>query len=279
MSNPLLTRDFKHRLEAIPFHLIKTEHYMPAVEESLRQAKENFYTIRDNPEPPTFENTILAMDFGDEQLDYVTSIYFNLLGAESDAEFKALAQQISPLLAEFSSSIMTDEKIFQRVQAVYEQECVNKEKPQPDFKNKEQMGLCERYRYTERIYKSFKRNGALLGPEDKKKLTGIDMELSKLSPQFSDNVLDATNAWEMYLTDPKDVEGIPENALNAAAFRAKKKDKDGGSLFNLQVIFTITGLVLLGRHPGYHRATGFFPFPISAWSRHRKPGHAPADIL
>src|SRR5690606_36723209 len=101
----------------------------------------------------------------------------------------------SPMLAEFSSSIMTDEKILQRVQADYEQECLNKEKPQPDYKNKAQMELCERYRYTERIYKSFKRNGALLSPEDKQKLTGIDMELSKLGPQFSDNVLDATNAW------------------------------------------------------------------------------------
>ncbi len=235
MSNPLLEKENKHRLQAIPFDRIKTEHYMPAVEATLKTARENFDKIRSNPEPPTFENTILAMDFGDEQLDYVTSIYYNLLGAESDAEHKALAQQISPMLAEFSSSIMTDELIFQRVKAVYEQECKDKEKPVPDFRNKEQMQLCERYRYVEKVYKSFIRNGAMLSPENKKRLTEIDMELSKLSPKFSDNVLDATNAFELHLTDPSDVEGIPENALKAAAYRAKQKGKEGGWLFNLQM--------------------------------------------
>lgn len=235
MSNPLLEKENKHRLEAIPFDRIKTEHFMPAIEATLKTARENFAKIRSNPEPPTFDNTIMAMDFGDEQLDYVTSIYFNLLGAESDAEYKALAQQISPMLAEFSSSIMTDELIFQRVKAVYEQECKSKEKPLPDFGNKEQMQRCERYRYVEKVYKSFIRNGAMLSPEDKKRLTEIDMELSKLSPKFSDNVLDATNAFELHLTDPADVEGIPQNALHAAAYRAKQKGKEGGWLFNLQM--------------------------------------------
>jgi len=235
MSNPLLEKENKHRLQAIPFHLIKTEHFMPAVEATLQVARENFEKIRNNPEAPTFENTVLAMDFGDEQLDYVTSIYYNLLGAESDAEFKALAQKISPMLAEFSSSIMTDELIFKRVKAVYEQECLNKEKPVPDFKNKAQMQLCERFRYMERVYKSFIRNGAMLSAEDKKKLTEIDKEMSTLGPKFSDNVLDATNAFEMHLTDPKDVEGIPESALSAAAYRAKQKGKEGGWMFNLQM--------------------------------------------
>lgn len=235
MSNPLLEKENKHRLQAIPFDRIKTEHFMPAVEETLKIARENFEKIRTNTEPPTFDNTIMAMDFCDEQLDYVSSIYFNLLGAESDAELKALAQQISPMLAEFSSSIMTDELIFKRVKAVYEQECLGREKPVPDFKNKEQMQLCERYRYVEKVYKSFIRNGAMLSPEDKKKLTEIDMELSKLSPKFSDNVLDATNAFELHLTDPSEVEGIPESALQAAEYRAKQKGKEGGWLFNLQM--------------------------------------------
>ena len=105
MSNPFLERNYTHRLNAIPFHLIKTEHYMPAVEATLKTAKDNINKIRNSKEKPTFENTILEMDFAGEELDYVTSVYYNLLGAESDAEFKALAQKISPLLAEFSSSI------------------------------------------------------------------------------------------------------------------------------------------------------------------------------
>ncbi|HOD18504.1 MAG TPA: M3 family metallopeptidase [Candidatus Cloacimonadota bacterium] len=235
MDNPLLDKSYKHRLDAIPFHLIKTEHFLPAVEETLKQAKANFEQIRNNSKPPDFENTILAMEFADEDLDYVASVYFHLLSAESDAEFKALAQEISPLLAEFSSSIMTDEKIFARVQAVYEQECMNKPAPKPDFKNKAQMLLCERYRLSERVYKSFKRNGALLNPEQKARLTEIDKELSKLSPKFADNVLAATNAFELHLTNPEDIEGIPESALQAAAYLARQKGKTEGWLFNLQM--------------------------------------------
>jgi Zn-dependent oligopeptidase len=234
MSNPFLDKKWKHRLDAIPFHLIKTEHYMPAVEATLQIARDNIDKIRNSKEEATFENTILEMDFAGEELDYVTSVYYNLLGAESDNEFKALAQKISPMLAEFGSSIMTDEAIFARVKKVYEDECVNKPKPEPDFGDKQIMLACERYRYTERIYNSFIRNGAMLSPDGKKKLTEIDMELSTLSPKFSDNVLAATNAWELHLTDPKEVEGIPENALNGAAYRAKQKNKEGGWLFNLQ---------------------------------------------
>jgi Zn-dependent oligopeptidase len=235
MSNPLLERSYTHRLNVIPFHLIKTEHYLPAIETALKTTKESFEKIKSNPEAPTFENTILQMEFAEEELEYITGIYFNLYGSESDAEFKALAQQISPMLAQFGSSVMTDEVIFARIKAIYEAECLNKEKPVPNFKDKDSLIRCERYRYIEKVYKSFVRNGALLSAEDKAKLIEIDMEMSKLGPKFSDNVLDATNAYEMHLTDPKEVEGIPESALGAAAYRAKLKGKDGGWLFNLQV--------------------------------------------
>ena len=94
---------------------------MPAVEATLQIARDNIKKIRDSQEAPTFENTILEMDFAGEELDYVTGVYYNLLAAESDAEFKALAQTISPMLAEFGSSIMTDEVIFAKVKKVYEQ--------------------------------------------------------------------------------------------------------------------------------------------------------------
>lgn len=232
--NPLLEYVNEHRLKATPFHLIKTGHFMPAFEATLEIARKNVDLIRNDKSLPTFENTILGMDYAGEQLDYVSEIYFNLHGAESDAEFKALAQQISPMLSEFSSSIMTDDNIFYRVKCVYDQECNGKEKPVPDFTNKEQMKLCERYRLTDKVYKSFIRNGAMLSCQDKQKLTEIDKELSKLSPKFSDNVLDATNAYEMHLTDASEVEGIPESALQAAAYRAKQKGKESGWLFNLQ---------------------------------------------
>ena len=111
-ANPLLKRNDSHRLKAIPFPEIKTEHYLPAIQEAIRIAKEEIEALKNNPAEPNFENTVLALELSGEQLDYVSSIYYNLLSAESDAVFKALAQQISPLLADFGSSIYTDPVIF-----------------------------------------------------------------------------------------------------------------------------------------------------------------------
>ncbi|MCB5259790.1 MAG: M3 family metallopeptidase [Candidatus Cloacimonetes bacterium] len=235
-DNPLLRKENDHRLKAIPFDEIKLEHFMPAFEEGLRIAKADIEAIKNNPEQPTFENTILAMDMSGVELDYASTVYFNLLGAHSNAEFKALAQKISPMLAEFSSSIATDPKIFERVKAVYEQEVAGKSQPNlpSDIDDKETMRKAERYRLIERSYKSFIRGGALLNDADKKRFTEIAMELSKLSPKFSDNVLNATNAFELHITDPKDLEGMPQGALDAAEYTAKKKGKDGGWLFTLQ---------------------------------------------
>jgi len=233
-DNPLLNKQMRGKYGSVPFDTIRTEHFLPALDTALEKARVNIEKIRSSKEVPTFENTILVLEFAGEDADFVAEVYFNLHAAESDAAFKALAQEISPKLAEFNTSILTDEALFIRVKAVYETECKNKCKPEPDFANKKQMEACERYRLSEKSYKSFIRNGALLAPDQKKRLTEIDMELSKLSPRFSDNVLDATNAYELHLTKPADVEGIPETALQAAAYRARQKGRDGGWLFNLQ---------------------------------------------
>lgn len=233
--NPLLQKENSHRLQVIPFDLIKTEHFMPAIHAALANAKAALESYRQDTALPTFENTILALGYIDEELDFVSGVYYNLYGAEADAELKALAQEISPLLAEFSSYIMTDSSIFARVKAVYQAECVDKPQPAVDFDNPEQMAACERYRLTEHVYQSFQRNGAMLDADAKKRLTEIDMEQSKLSPKFSDNVLNATNAYELLLTDPAEVEGIPASALQAAAYRAKQKGHAEGWLFNLQM--------------------------------------------
>ena len=231
-----MRKENTHRLKAIPFDEIKLEHYMPAIEEGLRIARAEIEEIKNNPEAPTFENTIMAMDNGGDMLEYAATVYFNLLGAHSDAEFKALAQKISPMLAEFGSSISTDPKIFARVKAIYEAEVEGKPAPElpKDFSDKEALKKAERYRLIERKYQGFIRGGAMLGDEDKKRFTEIAMELSSLSPKFSDNVLSATNKFELHITDPKDVEGIPAGALEAAEFLAKRKGKDSGWVFSLQ---------------------------------------------
>lgn len=91
--NPLLRKENPHRLKAIPFDEIKLEHYMPAIEEGLRIARAEIEALKNDPEAPTFENTILPLEDGAQELDYASTVYFNLLGAHSDAEFKALAKR------------------------------------------------------------------------------------------------------------------------------------------------------------------------------------------
>ncbi len=235
-TNPLLNKHNSHRLKAIPFPLFKTEHFLPAIQVSLDLAKAEIEAVKTNPEAPTFENTILALELAGEQLHYISGIYFNLLSAESDDEMKALAQEISPLLSQFNTSISTDPVIFERVKAVYEAEVEGKDKPvlPKDFKDREALKGAERFRLIERNYKSFIRGGALLSDDDKKRYTEISMQLSKLSPQFSDHVLKAINSFELHITDAKDVEGMPQGVLAQAAHMAKVKGKEGGWVFTLQ---------------------------------------------
>jgi Zn-dependent oligopeptidase len=236
ITNPLLKRENAHRLKAIPFPEFKTEHFLPAIEAALAEAKLEIEAIRTDPNVPSFENTILALDLAGEQLRYVSMIYFNLLSAESDAPFKELAQKINPLLSEYHSSISTDPLIFSRVKHVYEAEVAGKPKPElaNALRDRELMKAAERYRMIERSYTNFIQGGALLPPEDKKRFTELSIEASRLRPKFSDNVLAATNAWELHITDPMDVEGMPEGILAAAAHLARTKGKEGGWLFNLQ---------------------------------------------
>lgn len=216
--NPFL-QDYNTPFDTIPFDTLKVEHFMPAIEEGLKEARENIQTIKDNPETPNFENTILALQTNGELLDEVTTVYFNLYSAESNDEFKALAQKISPMLAQYQNQVLTDSELFKRVEQVYQNQ---------EGLNDEQKRLVEHY------YKNFIRNGANLPPEKKKKLVEIDKELSTLSPKFSQNLLKSTNAFELHITDEKDIEGLPEGAKEAAAFTAKKKGKDTGWLFTLQ---------------------------------------------
>ena len=217
--NPFF-QSYNTPFDTIPFDKLKIEHFMPAIEEGLKVARENVKAIKDDPASPDFDNTILAMQTSGELLDEVTTVYFNLYSAESNDEFKALAQKISPMLAEFQTQVLTDSDLFKKVEKVY--------------KNQESLN-AEQKRLVEHYYKQFVRNGANLPPEKKKKLEEIDKELSTLSPKFSQNLLKSTNAFELYITDEKDLEGLPEGAKEAAAYAAKKKEKDGGWLFNLQI--------------------------------------------
>jgi Zn-dependent oligopeptidase len=210
----ILLQKFNTRLDTAPFSKIKNENYLPAFQEAIDLAKAEIDTIVNNPENPTFENTIEALSYSGDTLDRISSIFFNLNSAETSDEMQKIAQDVSPLLSEFGNDVRLNAALFAKVKTVYDQrESLNL--------NPEQTTLLDKQ------YKSFSRNGANL-PEDKKnQLREIDKELSKLSLQFGENVLAETNAFEMHLTDENDLAGLPEGTIEAARSLAKAQEKEG----------------------------------------------------
>lgn len=210
----ILTQYFNTKHNTAPFSQIKIEDYVPAFNEGIALAKAEIDAIVNNPDVPTFENTIVAMDFSGDILDRLSSIFFNLNSAETNDEMQKIAQEVSPLLSEFGNDIRLNAELFAKVKTVYDQKgSLNL--------NAEQTTLLDKK------YKSFSRNGANL-PEDKKnQLREIDKELSKLSLQFGENVLAETNNFELHLTDEKDLSGLPEGTIEAARLLAKNQEKEG----------------------------------------------------
>lgn len=211
--NPLLHK-FTTKHDTAPFSQIKNDDFLPAFQEGIALAKAEIDQIVSNPEPATFENTIVAMSFAGDRLDRVSNIFFNLHSAETNDEIQKIAQEVSPLLSEFSNDITLNPQLFARVKAVYEEKSKRHLTP-------EQTTLLDKK------YKGFSRNGANL-PEDKKtKLREIDKELSKLSLEFGENVLEETHDFELHITDEKELAGLPEGIIEAAAEEAKTREKEG----------------------------------------------------
>lgn len=208
-NNPLLSP-----FDTAPFSKIRNEHFKPAILQAIEQAKSEINAIADSTDRPTFLNTIAALDFSGQHLDRVSSIFFNLNSAETSAEIQKIAQEISPLLSEFSNDITLNEKLFKRVETVYRQRETLKLTPE------EQTLLDKRY-------KSFSRNGANLTDDKKVRLREIDAELAKLKLKFGENVLAETNKYEMHLGDESELDGLPEGEKEAAAQLARSKNKDG----------------------------------------------------
>ncbi|WP_224489009.1 M3 family metallopeptidase [Robertkochia flava] len=210
----ILNRPFNTPYHTPPFSKIKTPMYGEAILEEIEKTKKEIQAIAENPENPDFKNTIEALEYSGEQLEVITSIFFNLNNAETNKEMQQLAQEISPALSEFANDIRLNEKLFERVKAVYESRAALDLTP-------EQSMLLEKK------YKSFSRNGANLPEEKKKELRAIDKELSKLSLKFGENDLAETNSYELHITAEKDLEGLPDFALEAAEEEAKNRDKEG----------------------------------------------------
>ena len=210
----ILTQYFNTKHNTAPFSQIKNEDYLPAIKKGIEIAKAEIDAIVNNPEAPTFENTIVAMEFTGDVLDRASSIFFNLNSAETSDEMQKIAQEVSPLLSEFGNDVRLNAALFAKVKAVYDQ--------------KESLNLnTEQATLLDKKYKSFSRNGANLSEDKKSKLREIDMQLSKLSLQFGENVLAETQAFQLHITDEKDLSGLPEGTIEAAQILAKSQDKNG----------------------------------------------------
>ena len=213
--NPLLSP-----FDTAPFSKIKNEHFKPAFLQSIEEARAEIDAITENTDAPTFENTIEALEFSGQQLDRISSVFFNLNSAETNEEIQKIAQEISPLLSEFGNDITLNEALFKRVKAVYDQ--------------KDNLELTvEQNTLLDKKYKSFSRNGANLSEDKKKRLREIDAKLAKLKLTFGENVLAETNKYQLHLTDESDLDGLPEGAKEAAAQLATSKGKEDGWLITL----------------------------------------------
>ena len=213
MSNPLL-QVFDTPFQTAPFSKVKNEHFKPAFIEGIKLAKHEIEAITNNPEAPSFKNTLEALDFGGQTLDRISSIFFNLNSAETNDEIQKIAQEISPILSEFSNDITLNKELFERVKIIFDQ--------------KDKLNLTtEQDTLITKQYKSFVRNGANLNEVDKIELRKIDTELSKLKLVFGENVLAETNAFELHLTNEDDLKGLPESEIEAAKMVAKQKNKEG----------------------------------------------------
>ena len=209
MQNILLTT-----FNEPPFSKINTDDFEPAFETAIQQAKSDIDAIVNQDSVPTFANTLEAISFSGMTLDRISSIFFNLHSAETNDEIQQIAQRVAPKLSAFNNDIILNEKLFKRVQSVYEQ--------------RNELDLSpEQYTLLEKTYRNFVRNGALLQENDKEKLREIDAELSIKSLQFAENVLSETQDYRLHITDKNDLKGLPEGAIEAAEQLAQAEDKKG----------------------------------------------------
>lgn len=207
----------------IPFDYITEADYEPAMLRGIEEEDQEINSIVKNHDAPTFENTIEAMERSGQLLDKVTTVFFNLLSAETTDFLDELAQKMSPILSEHSNNIMLNEGLFKRVKAVYDDHVSDQ------FKrlNAEQKMLLTH------TYEGFVRHGALLSDEQKEQLRRISAELGVLSLQFSQNKLKDTNDFILHITEEKDLEGLPDSAIDLARQTAKDRGMDG-YVFTLQ---------------------------------------------
>lgn len=219
IDNPLL-RPFEGIHQTAPFSLVKIDHFLPAFDASIAEARKEVQEIIDNTSAPDFANTIVALDMAGDRLDRIKSIFFNLNSADTSDEMQTIAQEIAPKLSDFGNDITLNEQLFGRIREVFNAR-------ETLVLNEEESTLLEK------TFRRFVRSGANLSDTDKEKYRAITKELSQLGLKYQENVLAETNAYELLITDPNDLSGLPESIVEMAAQSARTKEKEGW-LFNLQ---------------------------------------------
>ena len=208
-------------LHAPDFTNIKEENYVTDVTDAIDLARARIDDIKSNTDAPTYANTITAMDHASVELDHVLSVFYTLLGAESTDAMQEMAQEIGPITSAFSNDIGLDPDIFKRVDDLWNR--------------RDELGLDDQQHVVlEKSWIGFVRNGAKLNESDKEKLRDIDSELSKLSPKFSDNARQSANAFELFITNEDDLNGLPDDAKTAAKEAAETKGKSDSWLITLE---------------------------------------------
>lgn len=217
-NNPLLA-NFNTPYETAPFHLIKNKYFLPAFKAAIADAKYEIQQIVEQTKEPDFRNTIVALDIAGERLSRIQSIFFNLNSAETSEEIQKIAQQVAPMLSDFSNDVSLNEELFAKIKLVYKQKKLNL--------------TTEQNTLLENTYQRFVRGGANLNKTDKEKYRTITKKLSQLNLKFGENVLAETNAFELLVADKNELSGLPDFLLDAAKQTAKSKGKKGW-MFTLQ---------------------------------------------
>lgn len=213
MQNPLLV-EFSTPFETLPFDQIKTKHFLPAIEIEIEKTKAEIDQITQNPASPSFANTIEAMEESGQRLGIISGALFNLNSAETSKSLQEATQKAAPILTALQNDIRLNEKLFKRIQKVYEQ--------------KDTFALtAEQKTLLEKEYKGFVRNGALLPEKKKEQLRAIDQELAQLGLRFGENVLEDSNAFSLHISHEKELSGLPQSALTMAKEMAKGKSLEG----------------------------------------------------
>ncbi len=204
-----------------PFDQIRFEDYKPAFLAGIEQEDQEIEAIANNPEPPTFENTVVAMDNSGQLLARVSRVFYGLRSAETNDSIQALARELSPLLSEHSDNIYLNEALFNRVKTLHD----------------DTTGMqltTEQYRLLDTYYKRFVRSGSLLDQAQKERLREINKELSGLTLQFGNNLLNETNDYKLVIENEEDLAGLPEGVIAAAAETARNQGEEGKWVFGLQ---------------------------------------------